>query len=60
MEAFLNTNELDPVMPWFYCVPVVGILGCFSIPNRPAYRSNPDKMKELQMQVCELLEKGVC
>ncbi|XP_062103839.1 uncharacterized protein LOC133814954 [Humulus lupulus] len=29
-----------------------------SIPNRPAYRSNPEENKELQRQVGELLEKG--
>ncbi|KAG8497231.1 hypothetical protein CXB51_008425 [Gossypium anomalum] len=29
-----------------------------SIPNRPAYRSNPEETKELQKQVNELLEKG--
>jgi len=29
-----------------------------SIPNRPAYRSNPEKTKELQRQVDELMEKG--
>jgi hypothetical protein len=29
-----------------------------SIPNRPAYRSNPEETKELQRQVGELLEKG--
>lgn len=29
-----------------------------SIPNRPAYRSNPEETKELQKQVSELLEKG--
>ena len=28
------------------------------IPNRPAYRSNPEEMKELQKQVDELLAKG--
>ncbi|XP_070037857.1 uncharacterized protein, partial [Nicotiana tomentosiformis] len=28
------------------------------IPNRPAYRSNPEETKELQRQVEELLEKG--
>jgi hypothetical protein len=33
------------------------ILGA-SIPNRPAYRSNPEETKELQRQVGELLEKG--
>ena len=29
-----------------------------SIPNRPAYRSNPEETKELQRQVGELMEKG--
>ncbi|KAH9716982.1 Endonuclease [Citrus sinensis] len=29
-----------------------------TIPNRPAYRSNPEETKELQRQVEELLEKG--
>ncbi|XP_075674999.1 uncharacterized protein LOC142644229 [Castanea sativa] len=29
-----------------------------SIPNRPAYKSNPEETKELQRQVGELLEKG--
>jgi hypothetical protein len=29
-----------------------------SIPNQPAYRSNPEETKELQRQVGELLEKG--
>ncbi|CAN4076702.1 unnamed protein product [Withania somnifera] len=29
------------------------------IPNRPAYRSNPEETKELQRQVEELLEKGL-
>jgi hypothetical protein len=29
-----------------------------SIPNRPAYRSNPEEIKEHQRQVGELLEKG--
>ncbi|KAL5837237.1 hypothetical protein ACOSQ3_014406 [Xanthoceras sorbifolium] len=28
------------------------------IPNRPAYRSNPEEIKELQRQVDELMEKG--
>ena len=30
-----------------------------SIPNRPAYRSNPEETKELQRQVDELMEKGL-
>ncbi|PKI48239.1 hypothetical protein CRG98_031372 [Punica granatum] len=29
-----------------------------TIPNRPAYMSDPDETKELQRQVSELLEKG--
>ena len=29
-----------------------------SIPNRPAYRSNPEETKELQRQVSELMKKG--
>ncbi|KAH9780583.1 Endonuclease [Citrus sinensis] len=29
-----------------------------AIPNRPAYRSNPEETKELQRQVKELMEKG--
>ncbi|KAI9154616.1 hypothetical protein LWI28_028873 [Acer negundo] len=28
------------------------------IPNRPAYRSNPEETKELQRQVNELMERG--
>ena len=29
-----------------------------SLPNRPAYRTNPDEIKELQRQVEDLLKKG--
>ncbi|KAL4363612.1 hypothetical protein GQ457_04G017480 [Hibiscus cannabinus] len=29
-----------------------------TIPNRPAYRSNPEETKELQRQIQELVEKG--
>jgi hypothetical protein len=29
-----------------------------TIPNRPAYRSNPEETKELQSQVEELMAKG--
>jgi len=28
------------------------------VPNRPAYRTNPEESKEIQKQVNELLEKG--
>ncbi|XP_073098863.1 uncharacterized protein [Elaeis guineensis] len=30
----------------------------FALPNRPAYRCNPEEAKELQRQVADLLEKG--
>ena len=33
------------------------VLGA-AIPNRPAYRSNPEETKELQKQVSDLLDKG--
>jgi hypothetical protein len=33
------------------------VLGA-SMPNRPTYRSNPEKSKELQRQVEELMSKG--
>ncbi|XP_052489816.1 uncharacterized protein LOC105763661 [Gossypium raimondii] len=33
------------------------VLGA-AIPNRPAYRSNPEETKELEKQVVELMEKG--
>jgi hypothetical protein len=33
------------------------VLGA-SLPNRPAYRCNPEEAKEIQRQVGELLEKG--
>lgn len=29
-----------------------------SLPNRPAYRANPEEIKELQRQIGELLQKG--
>ena len=29
-----------------------------SIPNRPAYRTNPEETKELQRQISQLMEKG--
>ncbi|KAK5775466.1 hypothetical protein PVK06_043361 [Gossypium arboreum] len=29
-----------------------------ALPNHPAYRSNPEEMKELQKQITELLDKG--
>lgn len=35
----------------------IDLLPGVTIPNRPAYRSNPEKTKELQRQVKELLKK---
>ena len=52
-------DELPPGLP-----PVRGvehqidlILGA-SLPNKPAYRSNPKETKELQRQVDELMQRG--
>ena len=36
----------------------IDFVPCATIPNRPAYRSNPKETKELQRQVEELLTKG--
>ena len=36
----------------------IDFVSCATIPNRPAYRSNPKETKELQRQVEELLTKG--
>jgi hypothetical protein len=38
--------------------PLRGVEPGASIPNRPAYRSNPEETKELQRQVEELIMKG--
>ena len=65
-KAYFNTNDLDHIVPSV----VISLLqefddvfpddtpSGFLIPNRPAYRSNPEEMKELQRQVDELMEKG--
>ena len=63
-EALFNTNQLDTSLP----SSIVSLLQEFehqidfvpgaTIPNRPAYRSNPEETKELQKQVGELMEKG--
>ena len=37
---------------------MINFIPSASIPNRPAYRNNPEDTKELQRQVGELLEKG--
>ncbi|CAL9062005.1 unnamed protein product [Musa banksii] len=31
-----------------------------SIPNKPAYRCNPEETKEIQKQVSEFMKKGLC
>ena len=36
----------------------IDFVPCASIPNLPAYRSNPKEIKELQKKVGELIEKG--
>ena len=36
----------------------IDLIPGFALPNRPAYRCNPEEAKELQRQVADLLEKG--
>ncbi|XP_073107194.1 uncharacterized protein [Elaeis guineensis] len=36
----------------------IDLIPGFALPNRPAYRCNPEEIKELQGQVADLLEKG--
>jgi hypothetical protein len=36
----------------------IDLLPGASLPNRPAYRANPEETKEIQRQVKELLDKG--
>ncbi|KAA3473624.1 RNA-directed DNA polymerase-like protein [Gossypium australe] len=73
-EAFLNTNELPKNLPasvlclsgehteWVTSHSSIEhqidlVLGA-ALPNRPAYRSNPEQTKELQKQITKLLDKG--
>jgi len=73
-DAYFNTNDCDHIVQEFDDLfpdniptglpPLWGIdhqidfiLGA-SISNRPAYRNNPKKTKELQRQVDELMENG--
>jgi len=61
LEEFKDVfpNELPRGLP-----PICGIehqidlVPGASLPNRPAYRCNPEEAKEIQRQVGELLEKG--
>ena len=36
----------------------IDLVPCASLPNRPAYRTNPIETMEIQRQVKELLDKG--
>ncbi|XP_073107199.1 uncharacterized protein [Elaeis guineensis] len=36
----------------------IDLIPGFALPNRPAYRCNPEEAKELQRQVADFLEKG--
>jgi len=36
----------------------IDLISCASLPNRAPYRTNPEKTKEIQQQVQELLNKG--
>ena len=57
-EAYFNTNDLDSAIPNV----AVSLMQEFDdvfpedIPNRLAYRSNPEETKELQRQVDELMK----
>nr|XP_027102838.1 uncharacterized protein LOC113724095 [Coffea arabica] len=67
-EVALNVHELDTDIPLedvpSGLPPLRGIehqidfIPGASLPNRPAYKSNPEETKELQRQVDELLGKG--
>ena len=36
----------------------IDLIPAAALPNRPAYRTNPEETKEIQSQVQELLDKG--
>ncbi|XP_024010544.1 uncharacterized protein LOC112085811 [Eutrema salsugineum] len=63
-EALANMTNLTPVLPSKIQTLLQGIeyqidfMHGASLPNRPAYRTNPVETKELQRQVDELMEKG--
>ncbi|GKV11026.1 hypothetical protein SLEP1_g22315 [Rubroshorea leprosula] len=50
-DAYFNTNKLNDSLPSV-------VKSRATIPNRTAYRSNPNETKELQKQVEELMKKG--
>ncbi|PKI47137.1 hypothetical protein CRG98_032479 [Punica granatum] len=67
LRSFSNRTEYENVFPEetpHGLPPIRGIehqidfVPDATIPNRPAYRTNPEETKELQRQVSELLEKG--
>ena len=49
-------NELPPIRGIEH--PIDFILGA-ELPNKPAYRCDPEASKELQRQISELIEKGL-
>ncbi|XP_052288665.1 uncharacterized protein LOC127899347 [Citrus sinensis] len=66
-EVKVNKQEYEDVFPEetpHGLPPIRGIehqidfVPSAAIPNRPAYKSNPEETKELQMQVNELMKKG--
>ncbi|KAH9698115.1 hypothetical protein KPL71_023888 [Citrus sinensis] len=66
-EVKVNKQEYEDVFPEetpHGLPPILGIehqidfVPGAAIPNRPAYRSNPEETKELQRQLNELMEKG--
>uniref|UniRef100_A0A2N9HL76 RNA-directed DNA polymerase n=1 Tax=Fagus sylvatica TaxID=28930 RepID=A0A2N9HL76_FAGSY len=66
-RCHVNNKEYEDVFPNDVpsgLPPIRGIehqidfVPCATIPNRPAYRSNPEETKELHRQVVELLAKG--
>ncbi|XP_012857702.1 PREDICTED: uncharacterized protein LOC105976984 [Erythranthe guttata] len=52
-------EELPPGLPLIRVIEhQIDFVPGASIPNRPAYRSNPEETKEIQRQVNELMERG--
>ncbi|XP_051134921.1 uncharacterized protein LOC127254082 [Andrographis paniculata] len=66
-EADINSMEFSDVLPKELpneLPPVrgiehqIGFIPGAQLPNRPAYRANPDETKEIQRQIQDLLDKG--
>ncbi|RDY08473.1 hypothetical protein CR513_07283, partial [Mucuna pruriens] len=63
MSAFAKTREvgnkvLHGLPPLRGIEHQINLVPSFSIPNRPAHRTNPEETKEIQKQVNEMLQKG--